>query len=289
MTINLNRVRSLSQAIGIQGVENIIKFDYSKPEFRLFKDIYSLEKTSPNYLFLTAMLTGFLSYEVADREKYWGTLRQLVIKTGKIDSTQSLRVLIDTFLEQRIDIPHREKKLAHLKDIFTSAFPKWFISNYEYILANPIEAWAELGNILNMKTDSEILYLSIRAIDITNLIIRGDYLPFPEDSPIPIDKKIRNMTLSSGLTDSYNNDDEIRDAWSRVGIKATLILGINMNPLVIHDIVHDIGTIVHRNLYNKEKAERVLEKHLVETLGMPTWNAHRLIDEFLKYINRVEL
>jgi len=287
--INIDRINKLSHVLASLGFDNIIKFDLYEPEYRVLKRIYEAG-IEPRYLALIAILAGINDYQLGKggAEVYWETLLNTFEKFGAVNNLSQAEILMKAFLAEPINARFRNTKIGRLNKLFKLNFCRWLIENYEDTLKNPVMLWRRLALDLNNQMHQKTIVFAMKTLDLTNLIINGEYLPFPENTPIPVDFHTRNMAISTGIITEYIDDDEVREAWAKVARETSKILNKTVNLLRIDSIAWQLGKIAYKNNYKKEETIENIQKYLTETLKFDTNNANLLAVEFTKNMEKIK-
>lgn len=285
LTVNLNRINELSEALASLGFEGIIRFDLYEPEYHALKNIY-LSGVEPKYLSLTGVLAGISDYQLGygGAEVYWNTLESTFKKFGVISSLGQVEILMKAFLSEPINARFRNTKIQRINKLFKSNFCRWLVENYDKLLADPVEVWKRLATDLGSGMYKKTIVFAMKVYDLVNLIVNNEYLPFPRDIPIPVDFHIRNMAISSGIVE-YSTDDEVRHAWNLVSEKVSSLLNKNVNPLRIDSIIWQLGKIAYKNRLNRDDIPNAILNYL-RKLDIPDKTARIITNEFTRCLDK---
>lgn len=287
--INYERVDRIADLISKLGFDGIIKFDYYEPEYTALKKIFSLN-IEPKFLGLIALSAGTLDFQLGSggAERFWSVLYETAKETRDLNSIGHIECLMMHFLNNPVNARRLEVKRERIKKIFgKGGFASWYIDNYEYLRENPEMLWKELAQVLGSPMNKKTIVFSMKAFDIANLICYGDYLPFPQKIPIPVDFHVKRVTISSGLLKRYCDDELFRKVWSLVLNKVKNNLGRNITLLRLDSLVWQIGKILYRCEYEREPSQKSIEEYLTRKIGIEKTLAREIATELTRFIDNV--
>ncbi|MEM0253232.1 MAG: N-glycosylase/DNA lyase [Candidatus Bathyarchaeia archaeon] len=178
-------------------------------------------------------------------------------------------------------------KKERIKKIFSKDFANWYIDNYEYLRENPEKLWKKLAQVLRSPMNKKTIVFSMKAFDIANLICYGDYLPFPQNIPIPVDFHVKHVTISSGLLNQYYDDELFRNVWSLVLNKVKYNLDRNITLLRLDSIVWQIGKLLYKCGYKRELSQKSVEEYLTRKICIEKNLAKEIATELTRFIDNV--
>ena len=127
----------------------------------------------------------------------------------------------------------------------------------------------------------------MKAFDISHLICLGDYAKFPWNIPIPVDFHVKQVTISSGLLESYGDDQAFRKAWMLVLKSVKEKIGGNISLLRLDSSVWQTGRIMYKSRYNKNLSVKRIQRYMVEKIGVNIDLAVRFAVEMTRFIEKV--
>jgi len=286
--VNPERVRVISNLFCDLGFNGIVKFDKLEPEYRALKVLHE-RKVSPSFLGLISICTGVIDFQLGygGAEKLWSTLVEIADRFDYLNSLKQIEFLMKVFLNEPINARKLELKMNRIRKIFDSGFAKWFVENYEKLRQEPILLWKKLSKTLESRMEKKTMVFAMKAFDISHLICFGDYAKFPWNIPIPVDFHVKQVTISSGLLESYGDDQAFRKAWMLVLKSVKEKLGGNISLLRLDSSVWQIGRIMYKSRYNKNLSIKRIQHYMVEKIGVNIDLAVRFAVEMTRFIEKV--
>lgn len=286
--LNYERVDVIAELISKLGFDGIVKFDYHEPEYTALKKIFNL-KTEPKFLGLIALSAGTIDFQLGfgGAERFWDALYETAKEVGELNSIERAEGLIIHFLNNPINVRCLKVKRERIEKIFRKGFARWYVNNYEYLRENPEKLWRELAQALGSSVNKKTMVFSMKAFDIANLICYGDYLPFPQNIPIPVDFHVKRVTISSGLLNQYGDDELFRNVWRLVLTKVKNNLGRNITLLRLDSLVWQIGKILYKCGYEKGLSQKSIEDYLTKKIGIEKTLAREIATELNQFIDNV--
>ena len=287
---NLQRVDVVAELLSKLGFDGIARLDRHEPEYTALKKIFSLN-VEPKFLGLIALSAGLIDFQLGygGAECFWDTLFKIADRTRRLNSLKGVEALMTLFLNEPINAKYREIKRRRLERIFRGGFADWYNISYEGLTKDPWILWSKIANSLGSPMNKKTIVFSMKAFDIANLICYGDYLPLPQDIPIPLDFHVKHVTISAGLLNHYGVDEHFRHVWSLVLNKVKNNLGRNISLLRLDSLVWQIGKILYKCRYEKERSQKNIEEYLTRKINTEKTLAKEIATELTLYIDRVKM
>ncbi|MEM0489171.1 MAG: N-glycosylase/DNA lyase [Candidatus Bathyarchaeia archaeon] len=286
--INYERVNRIADLLSRLGFDGIIKFDCYEPEYIALKKIFNLN-IEPKFLGLIALSAGTIDFQLGfgGAERFWGVLHETAKEAIGLNSIENIKGLMMLFLNNPVNARCLEVKKERIKKIFSKDFANWYIDNYEYLRENPEKLWKKLAQVLRSPMNKKTIVFSMKAFDIANLICYGDYLPFPQNIPIPVDFHVKHVTISSGLLNQYYDDELFRNVWSLVLNNVKYNLDRNITLLRLDSIVWQIGKLLYKCGYKRELSQKSVEEYLTRKICIEKNLAKEIATELTRFIDNV--
>jgi len=287
-TINLERVRVISDLFCDLGLDGIIKFDKLEPEYRALRALREMG-VSPPFLGLIAVCTGIIDFQLGrgGAERLWSTLAEVARDFGDLNDLRQVELLMKVFLNEPINARMLQLKVARIRRIFNSGFARWLVENYDRLREEAMLLWRRLSETLRSGMERKTIVFAMKAFDISHLVCFGDYAKFPWDIPIPVDFHVRQVTISTGLLEGYGDDSAFRRAWALVLKRVRERIGGNVSLLRIDSLVWQVGRIMYESGYDRSLSAERIQRYMVERVGMSADLAARFATEMTRFINRV--
>lgn len=275
------RVDNIAKALVHLGFDNLLKFDFTEPEYQTFIKIKDKIKDSKN-LALIGICAGIIDYQLTlgGADVFWKTLESLILQNLRLtESISSIKELFLQFMEQPINSRLKNQKIYRLMKLFNKKFHEWFIKNYQEILNDPILLWETLAQTLDNKMYKKTIVFAIKVFDLVHFILYGDYCALPPEIPIPCDLHIKNVALTSGLVESASSEITVRGAWAKVAEITSKQLGHNISLLRIDSLVWQLGRMISTHRYNKNTCIEQLIKYMKQEVDIPEDRARIIAEE----------
>lgn len=110
-------------------------------------------------------------------------------------------------------------------------------------------------------------------------------MDFPWIIPIPVDFHVKNVSISSGIIESCNNDDMFRRVWHEVLKIVRKRVNKHITLLRVDSLVWQSGKIISENKFNKSLAYRGLYTYFMGEVGLNKDISKGLAEEFTYNLN----
>ena len=284
-----DRVRVLGECFAALGFDVFRRFDMNEPEFKALEVISKSEDEGT--LYCIGICSGINDYQLGPggADRYWSELLDVYSSYKRIgnDENKLYRFMI-SFLERPVSARLRKNKIKRLRRLFDSGFISRMLKNYDRYIDNPFSVWLELARALNNPLKRKTVVFSMKVFDLIHLMLKGKYLDFPEDIPIPVDFHIRNVAISSGIVDENASDDEVRRAWMNVLREVNKCISPKINLLRIDSVVWQVGKIMYENNFDRNRVRKELVKLFVYEIGANEKASLNLIDNLILNVDRLK-
>ncbi len=219
------------------------KYLETEPEWKETKPL--LNKYSENAFIVFIIIAGLNDYQLKGRAEivYWPSIVKWVIQQEVPTSPEKLIPILKPFYKrERLSTG----KINRLHRFLESNLAKWlWQARKENIAANLNEIWLSLAKTMNQKPNKKTILFSMKCLALSLMML--GIREFRFEFPIPVDSRIRKLTLALGLLNEKNtNERQIQTIWDTVlkELKKTYP-EINM---------------LHLDSYLWQKAEEIMEK-----------------------------
>ncbi len=288
-SVNLERVKIISDLLSSLGFNGIVRFDTLEPEYRALKTLYE-RGVEPAYLGLIAVSAGVIDFQLGagGAERFWSTLVDAAGFFNNLNSLSQVEKLMESFLTKPVNARSIRLKRRRIRRIFESGFSEWFTENYDMVRRKPILLWRKLAYTIGSSMEKKTMVFAMKAFDISHLICFGDYADFPWDIPIPVDFHIRQVTVSAGLLEDYGSDSEVREAWIMVLKRVKDRIKGNIHLLRIDSLVWQIGKIMYENGYDKNLSTKRIIDYMAEKADVDREFAVKLAYELTRFLEKAK-
>ena len=285
---NPERAKIIADLFCSLGFNRIVKFDMLEPEFHALKTLRK-SGVKPRYLGLIAVCMGVIDFQLGfgGADRLWEALAEVAAEFEDLNGLRQVELLMISLLTEPVNRRSLQIKVARIRRIFDSRFAEWFIKKYESIRRNPVVLWRRLSETLRSRMERKTMVFAMKAFDISHFICFGDYVSFPWDIPIPVDFHIRNLTVSSGLLKSYENDGSLRKAWIYILKELKEKTGRNISLLRLDSVVWQLGKIMYASKYERKASIKEIRRYMIEKIGVNAELAERFAEELTLNIDKI--
>jgi len=284
-----DRIRVLGGCFATLGFDVFRRFDMNEPEFKALEVISKFEDEGA--LYCIGICSGINDYQLGHggADRYWSELINVYFSYKRIgnDEDKLYRFMV-SFLERPVSARSRNNKIKRLRRLFDSGFISRMLKNYDHYIDNPFSAWLELAKALNNPLKNKTVVFSMKVFDLIHFMLKGKYLDFPLDIPIPVDFHIRNVAISSGIIDENASDEEVRRAWMNILREVNKRISPKINLLRIDSVVWQVGKIMYENNFDKNRVRKKLVKLFVYEIEADEKTSLNLIDNLTLNIDRLK-
>jgi len=188
-----------------------------------------------------------------------------------------LYIIMDRFGDRLSDTHVRTLFISEKEAFFTTGFCDWFISNYENIVTNPMKISNYVINALGGDAHNSIVINILRIMDLTYLVMHGEYLMIQEHVSFPIPSPTKFFISCSQIISDVSDDEKIIDALSRISIRVTMILDRTISIFAIADLVDSLGRMLIACSSATNPIDRFKSK-LSEITNTVDWKVNRLVN-----------
>ncbi len=219
------------------------KYLESEPEWKETKPL--LNKYSENAFMVFIIMAGLNAYQLKGRAEktYWPSLVKWINQRQTPISPEGFIPILESFYQrERLSIGKINRLHKFLKSSLAQSL--WQIKK-EKAAANLNEIWQSLAKTMKQKPNKKTILFSMKCLALSLMMLGIRKVSF--EFPIPVDSRIRKLTLTLGLLKEKNaNERQIQILWDKV---------LNELKKVYPEI-----SMLHLDSYLWQKAEEIIEK-----------------------------
>lgn len=269
-SINEERVRELGEIIKEIGLKRILEIEKNDPQYKAIENLAKLLDTKS--LCALTLMNALVSYNLTSKgENYWFEFSDYFSKR-KIDSELVIEMInfLKTSKGNKLALNQKVSRLLRLK---TSGFIQKLLKNFDDYSSDPLKLWR--GIYLNVKSDknSKTVVFSVKMFFYAYRASTGKLIIFPMNIPIPVDRRITKLTITSGIIDvKYNNlsikhlmktPEIVRKAWHMVSLTSKI------PPLHIDSLIWPLGGLFVDYTQSNEKILERIRRFKGISLNIP--------------------
>lgn len=223
LRVNDKRVGEISSSFKKLGLQFFKLIEHRDPQMLSLRKL--CRKYAPGKIAALAGVNALISYMLnCTGEDYWREFSEHVSKLNvKIENIKDVVKIVEDFLaNSSCNKLYRDAKKRRLRKLLTTPITNRILDE-NYFIENPGNYWRTIARAIGSNPSSKTVVFSVKMYYYGLEACRSIELTLPMNIPIPVDRRITQITFYSGLVESndinrlFRKPRIVRRTWSLVG------------------------------------------------------------------------